>query len=62
VPRILQQSIAMIHAGGGDAWADSTTVRPVEQEGIAGAAIAAVRAAGGSYPLTKVLAASPGKI
>lgn len=43
VPRLLQQSIAMTHAGGGDAWADETTVHPVG-EGIAGAAIAAVRA------------------
>ncbi|HKS57140.1 MAG TPA: NAD(P)-dependent oxidoreductase [Steroidobacteraceae bacterium] len=43
VPRILQQSIAMTHAGGGDAWADETTFHPVG-EGIAGAAIAAVRA------------------
>lgn len=43
VPRILQQSIAMTHAGDGDAWADETTFHPVG-EGIAGAAIAAVRA------------------
>ena len=42
VPRILQQSIAMIHAGGGDAWADETTFYPAG-EGIAGEAIAAVR-------------------
>jgi nucleoside-diphosphate-sugar epimerase len=44
VLRILQQSIAMIHAGGGDAWADETTVNPVGPEGIAAAAISAVRA------------------
>jgi len=44
VPRILQQSIAMVHAGGGDAWADETTFHPVEGEGVAGAAISAVRA------------------
>lgn len=44
VPRVLQQSIAMTHAGGGDAWADETTFHPVGQDGIAGAAIAAVRA------------------
>src|SRR5215470_8007648 len=44
VPRILQQSIAMIHAGGGDAWADETTFQPVAAEGVAAAAIAAVRA------------------
>ena len=43
VPRILQQSIAMTHAGGGDAWADETTFHPAG-EGNAGAAIAAVRA------------------
>lgn len=43
VPRILQQSIAMTHAGGGDAWADETTFHPVDRASIAGAAIAAVR-------------------
>jgi nucleoside-diphosphate-sugar epimerase len=43
VARILQQSIAMTHAGGGDAWADEETFHPVA-EGVAGAAIAAVRA------------------
>lgn len=43
VPRILQQSIAMTHAGGGDAWADETTFHPAGA-GIAGAAIEAVRA------------------
>jgi nucleoside-diphosphate-sugar epimerase len=43
VSRILQQSIAMTHAGGGDQWADETTFHP-PGEGIAGAAIAAVRA------------------
>jgi nucleoside-diphosphate-sugar epimerase len=44
VPRILQQSIAMTHAGGGDAWADETTFHPMAGEGPAAAAIAAVRA------------------
>jgi nucleoside-diphosphate-sugar epimerase len=44
VPRILQQSIAMTHAGGGDAWADETTFYPVEGDGVAAAAISAVRA------------------
>jgi nucleoside-diphosphate-sugar epimerase len=44
VQRILQQSIAMTHAGGGDAWADETTFHPVGQDGVAAAAIAAVRA------------------
>ncbi len=43
VPRILQQSIAMTHAGGGDQWADETTFH-APGEGVAGAAIAAVRA------------------
>jgi nucleoside-diphosphate-sugar epimerase len=43
VPRVLQQGIAMTHAGGGDQWADETTFHP-PGEGIAGAAIAAVRA------------------
>jgi nucleoside-diphosphate-sugar epimerase len=43
VSRILQQSIAMTHAGGDDAWADENTFYPVA-EGVAGAAIAAVRA------------------
>jgi nucleoside-diphosphate-sugar epimerase len=42
VPRILQQSIALTHAGGGDAWADETTFHPVD-DSVAGAAIAAVR-------------------
>ncbi len=44
VPRILQQSIAMVHAGGGDAWADETTVHPPGPAGIATDAIAAARA------------------
>jgi nucleoside-diphosphate-sugar epimerase len=44
VPRILQQSIAMTHAGGGDAWADETTFHPVGTDSVADAAIAAVRA------------------
>jgi nucleoside-diphosphate-sugar epimerase len=44
VPRIVQQSIAMIHAGGGDAWADETTFHPMGEAGVAAAAISAVRA------------------
>jgi nucleoside-diphosphate-sugar epimerase len=44
VPRILQQSIAMTHAGGGDGWADETTFHSVGQDGVAAAAISAVRA------------------
>jgi len=41
--RIVQQSIAMVHAGGGDAWADETTFHAVDLE-IAAAAISAARA------------------
>ena len=44
MPRIVQQSIAMVHAGGGDAWADETTFHAPVQEAIAAAAIAAARA------------------
>ena len=44
VPRILQQSIAMTHAGGGDAWADETTFHSFAGDGPFAAAIAAVRA------------------
>lgn len=43
VGRILQQSIAMIHGGGGDAWADEDSIFPVLQDSIAGRAIAAAR-------------------
>jgi uncharacterized protein YbjT (DUF2867 family) len=44
VSRILQQSIAMTHAGGGDEWADESTFHLLDGEGIFGAAVAAVRA------------------
>jgi len=43
VPRILAQSIAMTHAGGADAWADETTFHDLGDDGVAAAAIAAVR-------------------
>jgi nucleoside-diphosphate-sugar epimerase len=43
VPRILQQSISMTHAGGGESWADESTFHSVDESSIAGAAIAAVR-------------------
>lgn len=43
VPRVLQQSIAMIHGGGGANWADETTFHPVDESTIAGAANAAAR-------------------
>jgi len=44
VSRIVQQSIAMVNAGAGDAWADEDTVFPAGQDGIAAAAIAAALA------------------
>jgi nucleoside-diphosphate-sugar epimerase len=44
VSKVVQQSIAMIHAGGGDAWADETTFYPSPAEGTAAEALAAVRA------------------
>ena len=43
VPRVLQQSIAMVHAGGGDAWADETTFHSLG-ESVAAAAVSAARA------------------
>ena len=43
VARVLQQSIAMTHAGGGEAWADETTFHPMDDGSIASAAIAAIR-------------------
>jgi len=44
VPRVLQQSIAMVHAGGGDAWADEETFFDRPGDGIAGRAAAAALA------------------
>jgi nucleoside-diphosphate-sugar epimerase len=45
VPRILQQSIALVHAGGGAAWADESTRQSVKgADGVATAAIDAARA------------------
>jgi nucleoside-diphosphate-sugar epimerase len=41
VERVIQQSIAMIHGGGADAWADEDTFFPLPQDSIAGRAIAA---------------------
>lgn len=43
VRRIVQQSIAMVHCGGGDVWADEETRHIVHQETAAGKAIAAAR-------------------
>lgn len=43
VPRVLQQSIAMVHGGGGATWADETTFHDVDTSTIAGAANAAAR-------------------
>jgi len=44
VPRIVQQSIALVHAGGGDAWADETTFHRLGEESIATVAISAALA------------------
>lgn len=44
VPRVLQQSIGMVHGGGGDAWVDETSFFDVPADGIAGRAIAAALA------------------
>jgi nucleoside-diphosphate-sugar epimerase len=44
VPRVVQQSIALVNAGAGDAWADEDTVFPAGQDGIAARAIAAALA------------------
>lgn len=43
VSRIVQQSIAMVHAGGGDAWADEDASFPVPGDSTAGRAILAAR-------------------
>lgn len=43
VPKILQQSIAMVHAGGGSAWADETTFHSLGEEDVAAAAFSAAR-------------------
>jgi nucleoside-diphosphate-sugar epimerase len=39
VPRILQQSIGMVHSGGGDSWADETTRHVIANDSISGRAI-----------------------
>ena len=41
VGRVIQQSIALVNSGAGEAWADEDTVYPPENETIAGRAIAA---------------------
>jgi nucleoside-diphosphate-sugar epimerase len=43
VPRILQQSVSMTHAGGNGDWADETTFHDLGTDNVAGAAIAAIR-------------------
>lgn len=43
VPRVLQQSIAMTHAGGGEAWADESTCHPIEGDSVFASAVRAVR-------------------
>jgi len=44
VPRVVQQSIAMVNAAAGEAWADEDTVFPAGQEDTAALAIAAALA------------------
>lgn len=44
IGRVLQQSIAMVHCGGGDAWADENTFFSPPADTTAGRAIAAARA------------------
>lgn len=44
VSRLVQQSIAMVHAGGGCAWADESTFHASSGDGVAARAIAAVLA------------------
>jgi nucleoside-diphosphate-sugar epimerase len=44
VSRIVQQSIAMVNAGMGDAWSDEDAVFPAGQQGVAALAIAAALA------------------
>ena len=44
VPRVIQQSIAMVHAGGGEAWADEDTPPSAAAGDVAGDAIAAALA------------------
>lgn len=44
VPRVVQQSIAMVNAGAGETWADEDTVFPAGQEDTAALAIAAALA------------------
>jgi nucleoside-diphosphate-sugar epimerase len=44
VPRILQQSIAMVNAAGGDEWADEHTVYSPREDGVAARAIDAALA------------------
>ena len=44
VHRVIQQSIAMVHSGGGDAWADEDAIFPLPQDSIALRAIMTARA------------------
>ena len=44
VSRIIQQSIAMVNAGAGHAWADEDTVSPPGEDSVAARAIVAARA------------------
>ena len=54
VARVVQQSIAMVHAGGGDAWADEDTRHAVAEDTIAGRAIIAARDMEAAVAATKL--------
>jgi len=41
VKRVMQQSIALVHCGGGDAWSDEESFFPLSADGVANQAIAA---------------------
>jgi nucleoside-diphosphate-sugar epimerase len=53
VSRVVQQSIAMVHCGGGDAWVDETTPFVAAPPGVVGEAIAVAR------EMEDLVAASP---
>ena len=54
VARALQQSIAMVHGGGGDTWADEDTTHPLPHDATAGRAIKAARDMEAAVTATKL--------
>jgi nucleoside-diphosphate-sugar epimerase len=54
IARVVQQSIAMVHGGGGDAWADEDTMHPAPHDTTAGRAIAAARDMEAAVTATKL--------